>query len=525
MRRRSLTQGLAAALVAACVLPAAAAAETCPERVSPGRFDSKAWIRGLNTIESLLGPRPTGSRAQARFIDALERRMKAIPGMRVRSLRYPIRRWDASEAGLRLGSSDLPVAGPVPYAEPTPARGVAAPLVYLPIGTAITAANAAGRIVVRDPLPGRVALAVFGPQLLGIFTWDPGHTLDPGARYERDFLANPQPELEAAGAAGAAGLIFMRDRPRSQERGHYAPYEGLQWELPAVYLGADESARVRAALAADADASATITLRARRHPATTRTLLATLPGRGTQRLVVESHTDGMNAVWDNGPVSMVAMARYLARLPRRCRARTVQFAFVTGHLYQHLTGGRVRDGGAEQIARRLDRDYDRGGVAGVVVLEHLGAREWERRPRADGPGQVLRRSGRSELVLIAVSRSKALRREVRRTVVRHDLRRHALIDGADFPPPGTVPPRCSFGGEGGPYNKHLIPTVALIAAPATLFDPAFGLEGVDFTLMRRQTIAFTELVRRLDRMPRGAIAGDVTGFRRQRARGAPTCPA
>ncbi|HEU0023034.1 MAG TPA: hypothetical protein VFQ12_00285 [Thermoleophilaceae bacterium] len=522
MRRARTIVVLALAL--ATVQPAAALAADCPSTVDPDGFASKTWLRKLNALEWRLSPRPTGSADHTRFIDALEREMEAIPGVRTRSIRYRINRWDASAVRLRLGSVNLPVAGPVPYAEPTSASGVTAPLVYLPTGTAITAANAAGRIVVRDPLPGRVALAVFGPDLLGVFNWDPGRTIDPGGRYERDFLANPQPELEAAGAAGAVGIIFMRDLPRSQQRGHYAPYEGLQWEVPGLYLGADESSRLRDAIAADRSATATITIRARRRPATTRTLLATLPGRRAQRLVVESHTDGVNAIWDNGPVSMVAMARYLARLPRRCRARTVQFAFVTGHLYQHLTGPVVRDGGAEQVAKRLDRDYDRGRVAGVVVLEHLGALEWERRPRADGPGQVLRRTGRSELVLIAVSRSAALRREVRRVLVRHDLRRHAVIDGADFPEPGTVPPRCSFGGEGGPYNKHLLPTVALIAAPATLFDPPFGLEGIDFRLMRRQTIGFTHLVRRLDGMKRNAIAGSVTKFRRQREAGAPTCP-
>jgi hypothetical protein len=508
--------------VIVCALPSAARAATCTTRVDSSAF-SKQSLRKLNALESRLGPRPTGSRAQARFIDALERRMRSIPGVRVRSIRYPIRRWDASATRFSLGSASLPVAGPVPYAEPTAAAGVTAPLVFLPTGVPITSANAAGKIVVRDPLPGRVALAVFSGDLLGIFTWDPGHTVDPAAPYERDFLSNPVGELEAAAEAGAAGLVFLRDVPRAQARGHYSPYEGLQWEVPAVYLGADEAERVRDAIAAG-PAAATITIRAKRTRVVTRTLLATLSGRGRQRLVVESHTDGMNAVWDNGPVSMVAIARYLARLPRRCRARTVEFAFVTAHLYQHLTGSRVRDGGAEQVARVLDRDYDRGRVAGVVALEHLGAREWERMPRTDGPGRVLRLTGRSELMLIAVSRSRALRREVRRAVVRHDLRRHILIDGADFPPEGTVPPRCSFGGEGGPYNQHLLPTVGAIAAPATLFDPAFGLEGVDFALMRRQTIAFTELVRRLDGMSRKAIAGDVTRFRRERARGAPTCP-
>ena len=39
-------------------------------------------------------------------------------------------------------------------------------------------------------------------------------------------------------------------------------------------------------------------------------LIATLPGGSSERLVVASHTDGMNAVWDNGPISMLALAKH-----------------------------------------------------------------------------------------------------------------------------------------------------------------------------------------------------------------------
>ena len=50
--------------------------------------------------------------------------------------------------------------------------------------------------------------------------------------------------------------------------------------------------------------------------------------------MVDSHTDGTSAVEDNGPVAILAMMRHLADLPRRCRARTVQFSFTTAHFYQ-----------------------------------------------------------------------------------------------------------------------------------------------------------------------------------------------
>lgn len=44
----------------------------------------------------------------------------------------------------------MPIAGAIPYALPTTARGSKGPLVYLPPGEPISAANARGKIVLRD---------------------------------------------------------------------------------------------------------------------------------------------------------------------------------------------------------------------------------------------------------------------------------------------------------------------------------------------------------------------------------------
>lgn len=59
-----------------------------------------------------------------------------------------------------------------------------------------------------------------------------------------------------------------------------------------------------------------------------------------------------------------------------------------------------------------------------------------------------------------------------------------------------------------------IPTVAAITGPTTLFKPAFGQEELlDVELMRRQTMAFGDVVLGLIDVPKAAIAGADTAYR------------
>lgn len=506
------------ALALPAALPAAAQAVACPQRVDPGDLASAAELRRMNAVEARLGARPTGSPAHATFVAWLERRARAVPGMQVRELRYRIRRWDATAVELQVGGTPIRVAGPVPYAAAGDVRG---PLAYLPPGTEITVENAAGRVVLRDSLPGSVPLSVFQPGALGYEVYDPRDTLT--GDFERDFLASPIKDLRAAARAGARAVLFARDVPHEQAEGLLKPYEGVGWDVPAAYLGVDEGQRLKD-LAAAGPAEARLRLEARRTPVTTRSIVATLPGRAAQKIAVESHTDGANALWDNGPIAMLAMARYLAALPKACRPRTIELNFVTGHLYQRLVSPEIRDGGAERTATRLDREFERGEAVGALVLEHLGAREYEGVPRPGLPGVELRPTGEPEPLLVPVSDSEALRAVVAREVRRQRLDRTAIIVGADAPDPERVPPHCSFGGEGTPYNYRLVPVVAPIAAPRILFSPAFGLEAIDFGLMRRQTIAFTDVLLQMSRMSRAQIAGNLLELRERRAAGAPGCP-
>jgi hypothetical protein len=526
-----------ASSLAACAsagLPAAPAAAatgrtagSCPTTTNSRDFASKSQLRKwIKVVDGDL--RATGGRNHVRFVNWLERRLDSVPGVKVSSVPFRFNRQEERSVSLQVrlggGERELAPAGPVPYSKPTGARGVSAPLTYLPSETDISAANAGGRIVVRDLVAGSLPNAAFNFVTWSIF--DPEGTFRPEGVYKRDWLS-PQAtdDMKAADAAGAAGVLFVHEFPREQIRGHYRPYEGIHWKMPALHLGVDEGERIKQAIAAGTAGSARIAVRAELEPrASTRMLIGRLAGPGKRGVVVETHTDGTNALEENGHSPILAIARYFASLPRRCRPGPMDFVFPTAHFYQRIddaTGLTVLD----QYASRLDRAYDRGEVALVLVLEHLGAHEWEAVPRGGGlPGLTLRRTGLSEPSTTFVTESPFLVDTLGDLTVERDLRRSLLLKGTALPDNTHVPPYCSFGGEGTPYLRHLIPTVAFITSPWPLFAPGYSMKAlIDFDLLRRQSLMFNDFLLRLRGAPQAAIAGEYTRYRAERAAGKPTC--
>ncbi|MGH3056055.1 MAG: hypothetical protein ACRDL7_13860, partial [Gaiellaceae bacterium] len=342
--------------------PSRAQTATCPTAPDPGALPDAAALKKLNKFVAGLGVRPTGSQAQVRYIKWIRGQLKKIRGVIVSELDFPIDRWEATKTKLEMISGchvvQLRVAGPIPYCAPTDKSGVTAPLVLVPDDQVISTANASGRIVVRPAPAGSLPLSVFQLPIISWEIYDPNNTIDPLGTFYGDFIAynNRVADLRDAAAAGAAGILFVKELPRKQLVNHYEPYEGTQWGIPGTFLGADEGKQITDAIAAGAQPSGRIIVRARVKRIVTPSILATLPGQSAQRIVIDSHTDGTNAAEDNGPVAMVAMAGYFAALPLACRPRTIQFAFSTAHFYQRVADPAVRDGGAEQFAQQLDHD-------------------------------------------------------------------------------------------------------------------------------------------------------------------------
>jgi hypothetical protein len=523
---------LGAAAVAAAALYAlptagAASAASCPSSVPNRAFaDAKQLHATMAKVTSFGQLRNAGSRSHNQELRWLQGKLKGIRGMSVRSDPYWVRGWqpttpskhgpgmDLGRAGeLRLtgaGSNAIPVAGAVPYAKPTNDRGSAGPLVYLPPGQPITAANSAGRVVVRD-FP-QASIPAVGIQLLSLYI-TPDLASQTGD-YARPYLAPLNQDMWSAGTAGAAGLVFVFDVPGKQVRGYWDPHDGTHYKVPALFVGDSAGARLKSLAAAGR--SARVVVHAQSKRAKTRNLVATLPGQSPQRIVLSTHTDGVTWVQENGVDGVLAMARFLAGLPKACRPRTFQFVFASGHL------GYARDG-TELFARKLDEQYDQGSVAFAFALEHMGTREILPVPNADGSGRHLELTGQGESYLFGAGDSDALRTAAVDAAKARNLDHTAVLRGLGLPVSGQVPPVCSMGGIGTSFQSHLIPTLAMISGPWSLWAPSFGARAVDFSRMRSQLLAAGDAILALQGQPSAAIAGNYPAYRAARAAGQATC--
>ena len=82
-----------------------------------------------------------------------------------------------------------------------------------------------------------------------------------------------------------------------------------------------------------------------------------------------------------------------------------------------------------------------------------------------------------------------------------------------------------MGGLGNYFHLSLVPTLAMISGPWTLYDPAFGAKALDFGRMRSQMLAAGDAVLALDGLPRAQIAGDYPALQAQLDQGTKTaCP-
>jgi hypothetical protein len=511
---------LAACVAAALAIPAGAHAATCPTTVSASQFASAGQLKKLVRQENRFGERYLASRAHNRTIGWIEKEMHPIDGFKVRSDPFKVWTWlprakAKGRPGLALeragalsaSGRGVPVAGAVRWSRPTGAKARSGRLVYLAADQEITAANSAGRVVIRE-FPGTaLPYAAFG--IIDVFV-TPDLANATGS-YERPFLNELQQELLDASAAGAAGVVITFDVPRKQVAGYGDPHNGTIYRVPAVYVGGAEARRLKA-LAAQG-ASARISVRARVARAKTRNLIATLPGRSAQRIILGTNTDGQSWVQENGVAGLIAFARYYASLPKRCRPRTIQILFASAH------DSLVSDG-TNRYSAPLDAQYDKGSIAFAFAVEHLGTREI----LPNAAGTRLRFTGRGEPFLFGVGNSAGLQEAAAAAVKRRKLDMTAVLKGLGLPTPGQVPPVCSMGGLGGPFHWKLIPTLAMISGPWSLYAPAFRERALDYRRMRAQLLAAGDAVLTLDGLPSAQIAGDYPAMRKQRAEGAPTCP-
>jgi hypothetical protein len=182
------------------------------------------------------------------------------------------------------------------------------------------------------------------------------------------------------------------DYPANGADGSYFPYDGIIRSVPGVYVdratGAPLKDRARAGV------TARLALPAQVKRVKTRNLIGFVNFGSSDELVcLHCHSDGSNAIEDNGPQALVAATQYLSRLPRNALPRTVM-VLLTGH----FAGGN----GSQDFCRTFKNDLVKRTNA-AITIEHLGLKQWEELPSGQmGP------TGQWEAGAVFAPGSKAL---------------------------------------------------------------------------------------------------------------------
>jgi hypothetical protein len=385
----------------------------------------------------------------------------------------------------------VPTASYIPYTGDTGRSGVTGELVLFDPAGPPAPGSLAGKVAVFDVPLTTLPFSFFTS--ISYTYYDPaGVFTAPDAVYARPWLGQQRvvDALDQASAAGAAAVVGVLDLPSGAAHGTYYPYDGTIRAVPGIYV--DRAVGARLKQLAGSGTRARVTVPAQVVGTSSRNLLGLIPGRSDELMILHSHTDGPNGIEDNGPDCIVAACRYLTRLPRSSLPRTILVLLTTGH----FIGGR----GVQSFVARHRHDLVRR-TAAAITLEHLGAKEWNAGPNGGSP----RLTGRHEPGTFFAPESSAL---VNGSIAA--LRRARAAPSSVIRP--YIPAAGSPDGNGWPaegtqlWTEGAIPTTNYITGPTYLLN--WGIpttDKFDAALARRETIAFTELLLRLSRVPRSRL--------------------
>jgi hypothetical protein len=289
------------------------------------------------------------------------------------------------------------------------------------------------------------------------------------------------PDLAAAKSAGAIGVVAVwQGATAAQVAGQYVPFDFPYRDIPTVWVAGEHGRQLLDN--ARRGSRATLTLEATLSPdSTVDTVWTVVEGENTaESILVVTHTDGGNAVEENGALGVLELLRLFAAGPRP--KRTLVFVF----LGTHLRIPAVTDRGQALTAWLTAHPEWWSGEAAAVravaglVIEHLGALVRARQR----PGEPVD----SEVELIYAT--NAAMQEVLRKSWTGRQRGKALI----------ARPILIHLGEGEPLYQKGIPAIALASVPTYLLEVTMA-DVVDTDLMHEQIGTVARALLMLESMP------------------------
>jgi hypothetical protein len=400
-----------------------------------------------------LGDRRSGSDVEHRAIEYIRDRFARIGLREVAIEWFEMDFWNPTRVGLELLPEGEPIRSkPIWYTGPTSAEGIRGPCVYCGYGMPQQFAAARDRIAVID---SRVLLHFW-----------PTH----------GFFQSYVSALEA----GAKALIVIIDAPGDLIPIFTADEAKPANPMPAVLIGRSDGAAVRARMA-DSSAEVRLVLEAEVRNSRTADVVATLPGKTDEYLIVGAHHDAIyRGAVDNagGVAALLAIAEELAGRPEP-PSKNILFATHPGH--ELLIGAR------EFIAARrhiLDR------TAAYLTLDGIGCDNYE---EIDGR---IRKTGRDEKRGAFVSPNPALAEIALSAMEKHRLLPSAFLSAAVM---------CPNPDLEGRFFEAGVPIVDIIGKPIWYHTEEDTPEKCTQDQLLRGTLAQLEIIEEIDERPASEI--------------------
>lgn len=405
--------------------------------------------------------------------------------------------WTADEASVEVDGSPIDafpsahsfVTPDAPSRFATPAGGLNAELVDVGLGTPveIAAADLQGKIAVFDL---KFLLPPAGLAALTEFLWDPEASIaQPSLITGNPYITNYDTVLAEVMEAGAVGFIGVLADYFNSNQYYNEYYRRLQVTIPGYWVAPGEGAHLRQLMSEQPGLTASLVMRGERREVEARSVVGILHGASDETIMVQSHHDAAfdGAVEDgSGVAAVLAQAQYFASQPVESRARTLMFVTMDSH----FTGYQGHMALVDKYIIDPDSPYD---VVANVTLEHIG-----KQGVIDADGE-LEIQDQHEIRGVFENVGPTLKAQIVQSVVDHDLRRLAVLNGQALCATVGIPTDASFVCLNG------VPTVSLIAGPNYLYDIADTLDKVDQSQLVPVTEAFIEIIEAIDETPRALI--------------------
>jgi hypothetical protein len=455
-----------------------------------------------------LGTRYTGSPQHQKYMSFLDENFSAV-GLTVENIPHTaLVRWDIGRYGAKIASGSdagkqIPVSSYCSYSGTTGPEGVTGDLVYCgSAGSAFTALEALptdrGSVPITVPpdMKGKIALIEVAAEPVPFGNWFKGHVR--GVYNSEGTAEFPELEHTAAFAAfqlprslssdlqkaGALGIIYAWANLSDDNAAGQVKKAG-GGPLPALWVERKVGGDLRQL--AESGGRVTLTVEAETVPnVPTRTIVATLPGTSSDEIILLwTHTDGNNAIEENGGIALLNLMKYFSRLPKSTRNRTIVCVLAEGHYAEQYvpTSAWIKE--RPELVRK---------AVALVSVEHLGCREWVDDPIAN----TYKGSGRPETGW-AFCPTAPLPDVMLDSLQGTNAGKIAVIDSDAH----------SFSPGMAAYKAAKVPTIAYICTPPYLLaeGPNGHIQKLDSRQYYQQVLAFGNVIHRLDKISTPAREG------------------